>query len=143
MHGEPNRMAFKAIVESGIVPGLLAYVDGEAVGWCAVEPRGSYPTLDRSRILARVDEKEVWSVPCFYVAKDFRGTGLMRDLLTAAINWAGRHGARIVEAYPVESGGKLPDSSIYTGLVPVFRAAGFVEVLRRSERRPIMRKTIG
>jgi GNAT superfamily N-acetyltransferase len=143
MHGEPNRMAFKAIVESGIVPGLLAYVDGEPVGWCAVEPRGSYPTLDRSRILARVDEKEVWSVPCFYVAKDFRGRGLMRDLLTAAINWAGRHGARIVEAYPVESGSKLPDSSIYTGAVPVFRAAGFVEVLRRSERRPIMRKTIG
>lgn len=143
MHGEPNRMAFKAIVESGIVPGLLAYVDGEPVGWCAVEPRGSYPTLDRSRILARVDEKEVWSVPCFYVAKDFRGRGLMRDLLTAAINWAGRHGARIVEAYPVESGSKLPDSSIYTGAVPAFRAAGFVEVLRRSERRPIMRKTIG
>ena len=143
MHGEPNRMAFKAIVESGIVPGLLAYVDGEPVGWCAVEPRGSYPTLDRSRILARVDEKEVWSVPCFYVAKDFRGRGLMRDLLTAAVNWAGRYGARIVEAYPVESRSKLPDSSIYTGVVPVFRAAGFVEVLRRSERRPIMRKTIG
>lgn len=142
-HGESNRIAFKAIVESGIVPGLLAYSDSEPVGWCAVEPRESYPALDRSRILARVDDEPVWSVPCFYVAKHFRGRGLMRDLLTAAINWAGRHGARIVEAYPLESKSKLHDSSIYTGVVPVFYEAGFVEVLRRSERQPIMRKTIG
>ena len=141
-HGEPNRIAFKAIVESGIVPGLLAYSDGEPVGWCAVEPRESYPALDRSRTLARVDDEPVWSVPCFYVARHFRGRGLMRDLLTAAINWAGRHGARIVEAYPLEPKSNLHDSSIYT-VMPVFREAGFVEVLRRSERQPIMRKTIG
>lgn len=141
-HGEPNRIAFKAIVESGIVPGLLAYSDGEPVGWCAVEPRESYPALARSRTLARVDDEPVWSVPCFYVARHFRGRGLMRDLLTAAINWAGRHGARIVEAYPLEPKSNLHDSSIYT-VVPVFREAGFVEVLRRSERQPIMRKTIG
>lgn len=141
-HGEPNRIAFKAIVESGIVPGLLAYSDGEPVGWCAVEPRESYPALARSRTLARVDDEPVWSVPCFYVARHFRGRGLMRDLLTAAINWAGRHGARIVEAYPLEPKSNLHDSSIYT-VMPVFREAGFVEVLRRSERQPIMRKTIG
>ncbi len=141
-HGEPNRIAFKAIVESGIVPGLLAYSDGEPVGWCAVEPRESYPALARSRTLARVDDEPVWSVPCFYVARHFRGRGLMRDLLTAAINWAGRHGARIVEAYPLEPKSNLHDSSIYS-VVPVFREAGFVEVLRRSERQPIMRKTIG
>lgn len=141
-HGEPNRIAFKAIVESGIVPGLLAYSDGEPVGWCAVEPRESYPALGRSRILARVDDEPVWSVPCFYVARHFRGRGLMGELLTAAINWAGRHGARIVEAYPLEPKSNLHDSSIYS-VVPVFREAGFVEVLRRSERQPIMRKTIG
>lgn len=78
----------------------------------------------------------------FRVAKDFRGRGLMRDLLTAAINWAGKHRVRIVEAYPVETESKLPAWSIYTGVVPVFRATGFVEVLRRSEKRPIMRKTM-
>jgi GNAT superfamily N-acetyltransferase len=142
-HGESNRTAFKAIVESGIVPGLLAYSDREPVGWCAVEPRKSYPALDRSKTLARVDDEPVWSVPCFYIAKHFRYRGLMRDLLTAAINWADRHGARIVEAYPLETKIKLHDSSIYTGVVPVFREAGFIEVLRRSKRQPIMRKTIG
>ena len=140
--GEPNRIAFRTIVESGIVPGLLAYSDGEPVGWCAVEPRESYPTLDLSRTLARVDCEPVWSIPCFYVARHFRGRGLMPELLAAAINWAGRHGARIIEAYPIEPKNNLKKSTFYTGVVPVFRRAGFVEVCRRSQRRPIMRKTI-
>jgi len=140
--GEPNRIAFRTIVESGIVPGLLAYSDGEPVGWCAVEPRESYPALDRSRTLARVDCEPVWSIPCFYVARHFRGRGLMPELLAAAINWAGRHGAPIVEAYPIEPKNNLNNSTFYTGVVPVFRRAGFVEVCRRSKRRPIMRKTI-
>jgi hypothetical protein len=85
-HGEYNRRALKSIVESGIVPGLLAYSDGKPVGWCAVEPRESYPSLNRSRILAKVDEKPVWSVPCFYIDKHFRGRGLMKELLIASIN---------------------------------------------------------
>jgi len=140
--GEPNRIAFRTIVESGIVPGLLAYSDGEPVGWCAVEPRESYPALDRSRTLARVDCEPVWSIPCFYIDRHFRGRGLMPELLAAAINWAGRHGAPIVEAYPIEPKNNLNNSTFYTGVVPVFRRAGFVEVCRRSKRRPIMRKTI-
>lgn len=140
--GEPNRIAFRTIIESGIVPGLLAYSDGEPVGWCAVEPRDSYPALDRSRALARVDCEQVWSTPCFYVARHFRGRGLMPELLAAAINWAGRHGARIIEAYPIEPKDNLKNSTFYTGVVPVFQRAGFVEVCRRSKRRPIMRKTI-
>ena len=141
-HGEPNRIAFRTIVESGVVPGILAYSDGEPVGWCAVEPRESYPTLDRSRTLARVDSEPVWSITCFYIARHFRGKGLMTELLTAAISWAGGHGARIAEAYPVEPRDNSASSALYTGVVPVFLRAGFVEVCRRSKRQPIMRKTI-
>jgi GNAT superfamily N-acetyltransferase len=141
-HGEPNRLAFKAIVESGVVPGLLAYSGGQPVGWCAVEPRESYPALDRSRTLARVDDAPVWSITCFYINTHFRGRGLMRGLLLAAIDWASRQGAGIVEAYPVDSQVRLSNASVYTGVVPVFREAGFVEVLRRSKGRPIMRKSV-
>jgi GNAT superfamily N-acetyltransferase len=141
-HGEPNRRAFKAIVDSGTIPGLLAYSNGEPVGWCAIEPREAYSALNRSRILARVDDRPVWSVPCFFVAKNFRGRGLMQELLTASIKWAGENGAQVVEAYPVNLRDKINATSIYTGVVPVFLNAGFVEVMRRSERRPIMRKII-
>ena len=75
--GELNRNALKKIVDSGGVPGILAYVDGEAVGWCAVAPREAYPALERSRVLKRVDDKPVWSVVCFFVAKPFRGEDLL------------------------------------------------------------------
>ncbi|MEM3726025.1 MAG: hypothetical protein QXK98_04075 [Candidatus Bathyarchaeia archaeon] len=57
--GEGNRRALKSIVDSGVVPGILAYADGEPVGWCAVAPREAYPTLERSRVLKRVDDKQV------------------------------------------------------------------------------------
>ena len=142
LHGEPNRLAFKALVESGAVPGLLAYQDAVPVGWCAIEPRESYPRLERSRTLARVDDQPVWSVTCFYISRQHRGRGLMRGLLTAAIDWAAKNGAHIIEAYPFAAPKGARITVAYMGVVPVFLEAGFVEVARRSQRRPIMRRSL-
>jgi GNAT superfamily N-acetyltransferase len=137
---EGNRKALKGLVDSGEIPGILAYVDGEPAGWCSVGPREAYPTLERSRVLAKVDDKPVWSVVCFFVAKQHRGKGLMVKLLIAAIEYVKEHGGRILEGYPVEpKEGKMPDPFVYTGAASAFRKTGFVEVLRRSETRPIMR----
>ena len=138
--GEGNRLALKGLVEAGETPGLLAYVDGKAVGWCALAPRETYPRLERSRILKRVDEKPVWSVVCFYVAKGSRHQGVTSRLLEAAKEYARAHGGKLLEGYPVEpKGGKSPDAFVYTGLASGFRKAGFIEIERRSETRPIMR----
>lgn len=138
--GEGNRKAMKKIVDSGEVPGLLAYVDGKPVGWCSVALRERFILLERSRILKRVDEKPVWSVVCFFVAKPFRRNGVTVKLLKVAIEYAKRNGAKILEGYPVEpKKAKMPDLFAYHGLASAFRKAGFVEVLRRSETRPIMR----
>ena len=141
-HGEPNRLAFKSLVESGVVPGVLAYQDGEPAGWCAIGPRESYSRLERSRTLARVDDQPVWSVTCFYVKRMHRGRGLTRGLLGAATDWAARNRAHVVEAYPIELRDGTSAVAAYMGVVPVFLEAGFVEVVRRSPRRPIMRKTL-
>ncbi|MCZ7573174.1 MAG: GNAT family N-acetyltransferase [Ardenticatenaceae bacterium] len=141
--GEGNRQALKTIVESGEVPGILAYAEGQPVAWCSVAPREHFPVLDRSRILKRVDEEPVWSVVCFFVARPFRGQGLMVALLRAAVDYAKAHGAQIVEGYPVEPRqDRTPDAFAWTGLASAFRKAGFVEVLRRSESRPIMRYAV-
>lgn len=138
--GESNRLAQKAIVAAGRTPGLLAYVDGVAVGWCAVEPRQAYPVLARSRILAPLDETPVWSVPCFFVAKGYRRQGLTVALLRAAVEYVKSQGGRVVEGYPVDTKEKkAPPVFIYTGTASAFRQAGFVEETRRSETRPIMR----
>lgn len=137
--GEQNRRELQRIVESGQVPGLIAYVDGQPVGWCAVQPRDAFPRLDRSRTLKRVDDRPVWSIVCFFVAKPYRRRGVTTALLRAATRHALASGARIVEGYPVDPGeGQTPDPWAYTGLVSSFRKAGFVEVARRGKR-PVMR----
>lgn len=141
--GDENRKALKNIVESGEVSGILAYAEGEPVGWCAIAPRESYPPLERSRTLKRVDDKPVWSVVCFFVAKPYRGKGVAGRLLRSAVEHAKKNGGKIVEGYPIDPKTKrIPNPFAYTGLVSAFRKAGFEEVLRRSKTRPIMRYVI-
>jgi len=137
--GEGNKRALKKIVDSGEVPGIIAYAHDQPVAWCSVAPRESYPALERSRVLKRIDEEPVWSVVCFFVAKHFRGRGVTVPLLRGAVEHAKKHGATIVEGYPVDPKKPMSAAFLFTGVASVFRKAGFVEVLRRSETRPIMR----
>ena len=141
--GQGNKEALKRIVDAGEIPGLLAYADGQPVAWCSVAPRETFPALERSRTLKRVDDKPVWSIVCFFIAKSARRKGVMQKLLRAAVEYARAHGAKIVEGYPVEPTGRLSGSSGFTGVVSAFRRAGFVEVLRRSRAQPIMRCYVG
>jgi GNAT superfamily N-acetyltransferase len=138
--GAGNKRLLKRLVKSGTFTGLLAYDNGESVGWCSVGPREDFPTLGRSRILARVDQQPVWSVVCFFVRKDHRNQGFTVELLKATVDYAKRKRVAIVEGYPVEpTRGTIPAPFAYTGLPSAFRQAGFVEVARRSPTRPIMR----
>jgi GNAT superfamily N-acetyltransferase len=138
--GEGNKKALRALVESGARPGLLAYRGREAVGWCAVEPRSSYPALERSRILKPVDEEPVWSVTCFFVKRGHRGEGVSRALIRAAIDYVAKKGGSLIEGYPVEpKKDRMPDAFAWTGIASAFRQEGFREVARRSETRPILR----
>jgi GNAT superfamily N-acetyltransferase len=141
--GEGNHDAMCSIVESGKVPGILAYSDGAPVAWCSVAPREDFPVLDRSPILKRVDDQPVWSVVCFFIAKEYRHQHLSSRMLKAAVDYAAQHGARIVEGYPITpKKDQAPDIYIFTGLESTFVKAGFVEVARRSEFRPIMRYSL-
>jgi GNAT superfamily N-acetyltransferase len=141
--GAGNRQTFRRLVESGEPTGVLAYAGAEPVAWCAIAPRDSYPGLERSRILKPVDDEPVWSVTCLFVLKPYRRRGITVPLLNAAVAYAGAHGARIVEGYPVEpKQANAPDAFVWTGLASAFRHAGFEEVLRRSPTRPIMRRTV-
>lgn len=139
--GSGNKRALKKIVAAGEIPGLLAYAGSEPIAWCALGPRESFPVLDRSRILGRIDAQPVWSVVCFFVARPYRRHGITAKLLRAAVAYARQRGARIVEGYPVEpKAGVMPDVFAWTGLAASFGRAGFREVLRRSATRPLMRR---
>ena len=139
--GSGNKRAFKKRVSAGQELGLIAYAGREPVGWCAFGPRERYVRLANSRILKPIDEQAVWSLVCFFVAKDFRRSGISVELVRAAARHAKKRGARILEGYPVEPKEEtMPAAFAWTGLATAFRKAGFKEVLRRSETRPIMRK---
>jgi GNAT superfamily N-acetyltransferase len=140
LKGGANRRAMEVKVLAGQEPGLLAYVDDVPAGWISLGPREEFVRLKKSRILKPVDAEPVWSIVCFFVAKDHRGKGLTVELLRAAIDHARGKGASILEAYPTEpKDGRAVDIFVYTGLRSAFDKVGFVEVARRSEKRPIMR----
>jgi GNAT superfamily N-acetyltransferase len=139
--GEANKLAMKAIVDSGEVPGILAYHRGKSVGWCAIAPRSIYSALSRSRILKPVDDRPCWSVACLFVDRSHRKKGVSIGLLRAATEYAKAQGAELVEGYPVEpkSEKDIPPVFAWTGVPKAFIRAGFKEVARRSPTRPIMR----
>jgi GNAT superfamily N-acetyltransferase len=141
--GEGNRRAMRALVEAGREPGLLAFHAGEPVGWCAVAPRPEYARLGRSRTLKPVDERPVWSVVCFFVARAWRGQGVSRRLLEAAVDHVRERGGETVEAYAVVPRvERMPDVFAYQGPLELYRAAGFLEVARPSATRAVVRREV-
>jgi GNAT superfamily N-acetyltransferase len=138
--GIGNRLALKAVVESGNPPGLLAYDEQEPIGWCTLAPRSDFTRLEHSRVLAPVDEAPVWSIPCFFIHRKYRRKGVSVLLLRAAIEYGKDQGAKILEGYPIEPiKDRAPDAFVYTGLLAAFQQVGFVEVARRSPNHPIVR----
>jgi len=130
--GERNRRLMKELVETAArPPGLMAFVDDEAVGWISIEPREVFSKLTRSRILAPVDDKPVWSIVCFFVDRRYRQQGISTALIEGAVDYARTQGARIVEGYPVEpKKDPMPPLFAFTGVASAFRRARFEEVER-------------
>ena len=138
--GDGNKRAMKKIVFSGTIPGIISFHNNEPVGWCSVARREEFLRLENSRILKPVDEKHVWSVVCFFIHKKYRNKGLSIALLNAVKKFVKSSGGKILEGYPVEpKQDKMPDAFAWTGISAAFQSAGFKEVARRSETRPIMR----
>lgn len=140
-HGDGNRRAMKRIVDGGEVPGILGYAAGTAVGWCSVAPRERFESLERSRVLRRLDDTPVWSIVCLFVHRDFRRRGVAESLVRGAVAHAKSRGARVVEVYPTEPRGRrLASVSSFMGTPELFRRVGFEECARPSDSRVIMRR---
>jgi GNAT superfamily N-acetyltransferase len=147
-----NRRVLESAVEAtaaeGRHPGLVAYRDGEAVGWVSVGPRDDYARLQHSKVLGPIDDRPVWSIVCFVVARRARGEGIARALLDAAVEYARDHGATLLEAYPVDTeGGRVPAAHAFKGTLGMFERAGFEVAERRranaaSAERPIVRRAV-
>ena len=138
--GVTNKEQLCSLVDAGVVPGLVGYVDGQPAGWVSLGPREDYLKLKRSSVMKPVDDAEVWSVVCFYVAKPWRGQGFQHRLLAGAIDYARESGVRLLEAYPVDKEERSHDDFMFFGSRSLYEKAGFREVVRRSPTRVVMRR---
>jgi GNAT superfamily N-acetyltransferase len=128
----------------GPTSGLVGYLGGEPVGWCAVEPRPAFTHLLRyhrvpweGRSEDPTDER-IWAVTCFLTRAGHRRRGVSRALAVAAVGFARERGARAVEGYPITTTSVISEE-LHVGTVRTFAAAGLVEVSRPTLRRVVMR----
>jgi GNAT superfamily N-acetyltransferase len=114
-------------VLSGAVLGVLAFIDEKPVGWCTFGPRDSFPRLNRARSLKCNDSSSVWSIPCFFVSRDYRGRGVATVLLDRALRMMKRRNVEIAEGYPSkpDKAGRYISAFAWTGTQSLFRNAGF------------------
>lgn len=129
---------------SGTTSGLVAYLDGEPVGWCAVEPRPRFTgLLSNNRVPweGRDEDKAdetVWAVTCLFTRAGFRKRGVSRALARAAVDFARARGARTLESYPIVTKDVIAEE-LHVGTESVFADAGLTEVSRPTPRRVVMR----
>ncbi len=135
-----NKNAMKELVWQDKPAGLLGIIEGEAIAWCALAPREDFIKLEKSRVHKRIDDKAVWSIPCFFIDKRYRRAGVSVELLRGAVKYARQTGIKILEAYPtIPTQDKLPDSFLWIGLYKSFERAGFEIVDNTSKNRPMVR----
>lgn len=118
-------------IDAGPPPGVIAYVDGDAAGWMRIGPRTGQARIPRTRMIAAAtaepfDDESVWAVTCFVVRREHRGQGINQALLQAGIDYARSSGARLIEGYPVDTGGaKQRTNDLFHGTLGTYLAAGF------------------
>lgn len=141
--GEGNKKRLKKLIDSGVIPGILAFDGERPIGWCSVAPRQDYPGLERARTLKPLDELPVWSIVCLFVEKEYRRQGVAVKLIDAAAKFVKKSGGRMVEGYPVIARkGLMPDAFAFTGLPSAFEQAGFEIVKRPTPSRAIVRREL-
>ena len=135
-----NKEAMKDLVMQNNPTGILGFYEGQPIAWCAFAPREDFIKLENSRVHKRIDDKPVWSIPCFFIDKNFRRFGVSVELLKGVIAYAKEKGIKVIEAYPtIPTTETLPDSFVWVGLYKSFERAGFKIVDRTSKNRPMVR----
>ncbi len=145
-----NRASLRALIDTGEVPGLIAYANRDPLGWCSVGAKSAFGRLRRSRALTPTAEdpspEETWATLCFYVTPGHRGEGVARALLRGALAYAQQMGARAYESYPVRTNGRKVDNDLaYPGTDRLLAGEGFREIPSAAPGRSsqiIMRKLL-
>ena len=129
-------------IRAGEARGLLAYLDGTAVGWCYVAPRSEIPNLRFAVEAVQEPEANPAVIMCFVIDPEHRGQGVATALLSGAIEASARWGVPWLEGYPADTAPNPDDEPFttraYTGPASMYRAAGF-EIAREMDGWQVVR----
>lgn len=143
--GDAAKKRMKKLIAAGKAHGLLAYVDDEPVGWCSYGMRSDYSRLDRAPSLKCDDADSVWSIPCFFVKRGFRGKSIGTQLVQQALKSIAVRGGKLAESYPsspFKNGEKTPDAFAWTGTIAMFEKNGFEKADDKTGGKIRMRKKL-
>jgi len=135
-----NKNSMRKLVDENKPTGIIGFYNDVPIAWCAFSPREDFLKIENSRVHKRIDNEAVWSIPCFFISKNFRRKGVSVEFLKAVIKYAKTRKIKIIEAYPViPTQEKLPDAFAWIGLYKSFERAGFKIVDQTSKNRPMVR----
>jgi GNAT superfamily N-acetyltransferase len=127
VQGEPAKKRLKKGIKDGTVMAILAFDGGSPVGWCTFGPRDSFSRLNRAPSLKCGDSSRVWSLPCFFVIRGYRGMGVAKAMLGHALKVMEKNGVETAEGYPSKPNkdGEYIAAFSWTGTISLFEKAGF------------------
>lgn len=138
-----NRRRFaERVAEGPTQMGIIAWMAGQPIGWCACGPRSRYVTQSGPSRLLRDRESDeddaVWLMPCIFVHAESRGQGISQALMRSAVDLACQAGALAIEGWPTTESDPT-SANAFVGRESVFAELGFRRVASPEPQRVIMR----
>jgi GNAT superfamily N-acetyltransferase len=144
IQGEVAKRRLRNSIKKGSTHAIIAFDGQEPIGWSTYGPRDTFPRLNRARTLHCDDSSLVWSLPCFFVIRGYRGQGVAKAMLNRAIEEMAKRGVEIAEGYPSKPNkdGRYIAAFAWTGTISLFEKAGFATVGNREGGKRRVRKTL-
>ena len=142
-----NRKDKETLVRQGRAHAILVYDGKTPVGWCQYGSKDELPRIDAGRNYRKagppVEAEKLWRITCFFVDRAYRGKGVAKVALKAALESIKRQGGGVVEAYPVVSRkmAAVPEWRWF-GTPSMFRRERFRTVAPLGTSGVLMRKTL-
>jgi GNAT superfamily N-acetyltransferase len=141
--GPGNRKTKEELLSRGEDHGIIV-LNGEVPrGWCQFGPKEELPRMDGRKGYEAPAGPGVWRVTCFFVDKGSRRRGVATKALSAAIASMEKEGAKLVEAYPVETGrGRTSANMLWSGTPSMFESFGFKKTRKLGKSTWVMSKEL-
>ncbi|MCL2408757.1 MAG: GNAT family N-acetyltransferase [Oscillospiraceae bacterium] len=138
--GQISRKCAEQQIDSNVLRGYLAFVDGVAIGWCNANDRANYPADPHEDVPFHAPaEKREKAVVCFEIAPEYRGMGVATALLQQVITDAKGEGYIAVVGFPVMRDERY-EWDLH-GPMRLYEKSGFIKVAEQ-DGKGVMRKAL-